>query len=146
MDGQNCRNFLEEYFERKFDLLFFIKCGTCSCHIHFNINISNEEVVNCFADFYMKETSKTIKLKYQKKDKQRSIFNEKVIYRRHHDTRYKGTWEIDTVLDKIYFKRFRNTNCPFQIRFKVFNDDADIFLAMYLSNIAIFMHLILLRL
>ena len=59
----------------------------------------------------MKETNKTIKLKYKKKDKQRSIFNIKDTYRSHHDTPYEGTREVDTVLDKNPFKRFRNTNC-----------------------------------
>ena len=42
----------------------------------------------------MKETNETIKLKYKKKDKQRSIFNVKATYRCHHDTRYEGTRDV----------------------------------------------------
>ena len=48
----------------------------------------------------MKETNETIKLKYKKKNKLRSIFNVKATYRCHHDTRYEGTKEVDAVLDK----------------------------------------------
>ena len=54
----------------------------------------------------MEETNETIKLKYKKKDKQRSIFSVKAKYRCHHDTRHEGTREVDTVLDKNLFKRF----------------------------------------
>ena len=64
----------------------FINDNTCSCGINFNCNVSNEEGVNRFVNFYMKETNETIKLKYKKKDKPRSIFNVKATYRCHHDT------------------------------------------------------------
>ena len=97
MDEQTCRDFSEWYFEGNFELLSFIKRNTCSCDINFNCNISNEEEVNCFVDFYMKETNEKIKLKYKKKDKQRSIFSIKVKHRCHHDIRYEGTREVDTV-------------------------------------------------
>ena len=100
----------------------FIKRDTCSCDINFNCNVSNKEEVNRFVDFYMKETNETIKLKYKKKDKQRSIFSVKATYRCHPDTRYEGAREVDTVLDKNPFKRFRNTNCPFQITLKFLKD------------------------
>ena len=63
MDEQTCRDFLEGYFEGKFDLLSFIKRDPRSCDINFNCNISHEEGVNFFVDFYMNETNKTIKLK-----------------------------------------------------------------------------------
>ena len=75
----------------------------------------------------MKETKGTIKLKYKKNDKQKSIFNVKAIYRCHHDTQYEKTREVDTVLDKNPFKRFRNTNCTFQITFKVLKDNVNTF-------------------
>ena len=39
--------------------------------------MNNEEGVNRFVDFYMKETNEKIRLKYKKKDKQRSVFNVK---------------------------------------------------------------------
>ena len=73
----------------------------------------------------MKETNETIKLKYKKKGKQRSIFSVKATYRCHRDTRYEGTRKVDTVLDKNPFKRFRNTNCPFQITFKILKDNVN---------------------
>ena len=76
----------------------------------------------------MKETNETIKLKYKKKDKQRSIFNVKATYGCHHDTRYESTWEVDIVLEKNLFKRVRNNNCPFQIAFKVSKDNANTFI------------------
>ena len=127
MDEQTCRDFLEEYFEGNFELLSFIKRDTCSCDINFNSNISNEEGVNRFADFYMKETNQTIELKYKKKDKQKSIFNVNATYRCHNDTRYEELRENDTVLDKNPFKRFRNANCPFQITFKLLKDNVNTF-------------------
>ena len=71
MDEQTCRDFLEEYFEGNFELLSLSKRDICFCDINFNCNISNEEGVNHFVDFYMKETNKVIKLKYKKKDKQK---------------------------------------------------------------------------
>ena len=125
MDEQTCRDFLEDYFEGNFELLSFIKRDTCSCDIKFNCNIINEEGVNRFADFFMKDTNETIKLKYKKKDKQRSIFSVKATYICHHDTRYEGTREVDTALDKNPFKRFRNINCPFQITFKVLKNNVN---------------------
>ena len=48
----------------------------------------------------MKETNETIKLKYKKKDKQRSIFYVKETNRYHHDTRYEGTRDVDVVLNR----------------------------------------------
>ena len=72
MNEQICRSFLEEYFEGNLELLSFIKRDTCSCDINFNCNISNEERVNRFINFYMKEKTGKIKLKYNKHDKQRS--------------------------------------------------------------------------
>ena len=42
-----------------------------------------------------------------------------------HDTKW--TREVDTLLDKNPFKRFRNTNCPFQIAFNVLKDFVDTF-------------------
>ena len=116
---------MEEYFEGNFEFLSFIKRFTCSCGINFNCNISNEEGVNRFVDFYMKEANETIKLKYKKKVKQGSIFSVKATYRCHHDTRYEGTREVDTALDKNPYKPFRNTNCPFQITFKVLKDNVN---------------------
>ena len=92
MDEQTCRDFLEKYFEGSFELLSFIKRHTCSCDINFKCNIRNEEEVNRFVDFYMKETNKTVKLKYKKKDKQRSIFSVKITYDviMIHDTKGQG--------------------------------------------------------
>ena len=104
MDEQSCRDFVEEYFEKKFELLSFIK-----------------------PDIYTKETNEIIKLKYKKKDKQTSIFNVKATYRWHHETRYKETKEVDTVLDRNPFKRFQNTNCPFQVTFKALKDNVNTF-------------------
>ena len=92
----------------------FIKRDQCSRGINFNCNVSNEERVNRFVDFYMKETNEAIKLKYRKKNKHRSIFNVKVTCRCHQDTRYEGIREVDAALHKNAFKRFRNTNCSFQ--------------------------------
>ena len=71
MDEQTCSDsrHWEEYFEGNFELLSFNKRATCSCDIYFNCNVNNEEGVNRFVDFYMKETNKTIKLKYKKKNK-----------------------------------------------------------------------------
>ena len=40
---------------------------------------------------------------------------------------HEGTREIDAVLDKNPLKRFRNTNCPFQITFKVLKDSVNTF-------------------
>ena len=73
----------------------------------------------------MKERNEKIKLKFKKKYKQRSVFSVEATYRCHHDTRYEGVREVDTILDKNSFKRFRNTNCPFQITFKVLKDNVN---------------------
>ena len=48
----------------------------------------------------MKETNETIKLKYKKKDEQRSVFNVKATYRCHHKTQYEEIKRVDTALDK----------------------------------------------
>jgi len=53
---------------------------TVSFDIKFNCDISEEGEVNSFVDCYMKETNETIKLKYKKKDRQRSIYTVKAIY------------------------------------------------------------------
>ena len=127
MDEQSFRDFLEEYFEGNFELLSFIKRETCSCDINFSCNISNEEGVNRFLDFCMKETNETIKLKHKKMYKQRTIFNVKATDRCHYDTQYEGSSEVDTVLNENLFKRFRNTNCPFQMMFKVLKDKVNNF-------------------
>ena len=42
-----------------------------------------------------------------------------MIYRCHHDTRYEKTRETEAVLIHNPFKRFQNTNCKFQMTFKV---------------------------
>ena len=55
MYEQTRRDFLEEYFERNFEFLSFIKRDTCSFDINLNCNISNEEGVNRFLDSYTKE-------------------------------------------------------------------------------------------
>ena len=52
---KTCRDFLEEYFEGKFELLSFVKRDTCSFDINLNCNISNEKEVNRFVEFYTKE-------------------------------------------------------------------------------------------
>ena len=54
----------------------------------------------------MKERNEKIKLKFKKKYKQRSVFSVEATYRCHHDTRYEGAREVDTILDKNSFKRF----------------------------------------
>ena len=103
---------------------------TCSCDINFNCNISNEQGVNRLVNLYVKETNNTIKLKYKKEDKHRSIFNVKATHRSHHGTRYEGTYQL-----------------PFQITFKVLKDLTWILvLVIYLSNITLIMQLILLKL
>ena len=75
MDEQTCRYSLEQYFEVNFELLSFIKFDTCSCDINFkcdiNFNMINDERVNHFVNFQMKETNETIKLRYKEKDKQK---------------------------------------------------------------------------
>ena len=71
MDEQACRDFLQEYFDENFELLSLIKRDTYSCDINFNCNISNEEEVNRFVNFYKKEKNEKIKLKYKEKDKQK---------------------------------------------------------------------------
>ena len=54
-----------------------------------------------------------------------------LIYKQHTDvinnTGYKGTREVDAVLDKNPLKRFRKTNCPFQITLKVLKDSVNTF-------------------
>ena len=73
----------------------------------------------------MKETNEAIKLKCKKKNKHRSIFNVKATNRCHQNTRYEGIREVDTALHKNAFKRFRNTNCSFQITLKVLKDNVN---------------------
>ena len=122
MDEKTCKELLEEYFEGNFKLISFVHRSENSCDINFDCEIYDEDGVNRFVDYYMKETSETIKLKYKKKDKPKSIYNIKAIYRCHHDTRYEGTREVNNLLTQKPFKRFRNTNCPFQMTFKVLKD------------------------
>ena len=69
--------------------------------------------------------NETIKRKYKKKLKQGSIFSVKATYGCHHDTQYEGTREGNTVLDKNPFKPSPNTNCPFQITFKVLKNNVN---------------------
>ena len=73
MDEQTCRDSRdwEEYFEGNFQLLSFIKPDTYSFDTNFNCNINNEEGVNRFVDYYMKERNETIK---QRKRINREMF------------------------------------------------------------------------
>ena len=107
MDEQTSRDFLEEYFEGNFDLLSFIERDTCSCGTNFDCSISNEEGVNRFVDFYIKETNEKIKLKYKKKDKQRSIFNLKATYRCHHVHDTEGQGRLMPYYIKIVSNNFK---------------------------------------
>ena len=127
MNESTFKEFLDEYFEENYELLSFVKIDIGSLDVSFKCNISCEEEVKSFVDVYMKETNETIKLKYKQKEKPKSIYNIKSTYRCHHDTRYERTREIDTVLDKNPFKRLRNTNCPFQMKFKVLKFSNDKF-------------------
>ena len=77
MNEQTYRDFLEDLFEGNFELLSFIKADTCSCDINFNCNISNQDKINRFADFYIKETNETVNSKQKKK----RIFSVKATYR-----------------------------------------------------------------
>ena len=61
MDEQTWEDW-EEYFEGNFELLSFIKCEIYSCDINCNCNINNQEGVNRFVDFYMKEANKMKRL------------------------------------------------------------------------------------
>ena len=129
MDEQTCRDSRdqEQYFEGNFELLSFIKHDTYSYDINFDCNTNNDEGVNRFVDFYMKEANKTIKLKHKKNDKQRRVFNVEATFRCHNDARYEGTREVDAVLDKNPLKRFQNSSCPFQTTFKILKDNVNTF-------------------
>ena len=49
----------------------------------------------------------------------KSIYLERVIFRRHRDTRFERTRDAKSILKKKPTKRFRNTYCPFQISIKI---------------------------
>ena len=89
MDEKTCTQFLEDYFTGNFEVLDFMRVDESSNHFEYHCNcyIHNEEEVNRFLEFYMQETNETVKLKVKKKNKNRSIYKLKVIYRCHHDTR-----------------------------------------------------------
>ena len=78
-DEQNCRDFVEDYFEGNF------------------------EAVIRFVDFYMKR-KQTKRLNWNAQKRRNKYFYCK---KNRYDTRYEGTREVDSVLDKIPFKRFR---------------------------------------
>ena len=127
MDEESCREFLCDYFgEENFALELFDKFGEFS-EIKFKCNIASEDDVTKFLDFYMRETNETLKIKVQKKEKPKGINKIKATNRCQHDTRYEKTRETKDVLMQNPFKRFQNTNCRFQITFKVLKNPLDNF-------------------
>ena len=74
MDEQTCRDFLEKYFEGNFEFLSFMFFHVHVLGISILTVISNEEGVNRFVEFYMKETNEAFKLKYKKKDEQKEVY------------------------------------------------------------------------
>ena len=78
-----------------------------------------------FVDYDMSKTNEMIKQKFKSKDKKKSIYLLKAICRCYHDTRYEETRQVKTVLEKNPLKRFRNTNCPFQMTFKILKENKD---------------------
>ncbi|XP_066936171.1 uncharacterized protein [Clytia hemisphaerica] len=126
MDEESCREFLCDYFGEGFTLELFNKFDESS-EIKFKCNIASEDDVVKFVDFYMQETNETLKVKVKKKEKPRSIYKIKATYRCQHDTRYEKTRETKNVLMQNPFRRFQNTNCRFQITFKVLKNHLDNF-------------------
>ena len=101
-----------------FNIVSYVKKWN-QCTANINCNIFSHPDVNSFIKFYTKETNEILKLKFKKKETEKSIYKIKNIYRCHLDARYEGTRDTKAVLEQNPFKRFRNTNCPFQVTFKV---------------------------
>ena len=59
-------------------------------------------------------------MKLKKPSTPKRLYEVRSTYRCHHDTRYEKTKDAKGILSKHPSKRFQNTYCPFQIKFKVY--------------------------
>ena len=87
--------------------------------IEIKCNLSNFSDISKFIAQYEQYTNETLKVKIRKKETDKGIYKERVIFRCHHDTRYEGTRDSKSILEKKPTKRFRNTYCPFQMSIKI---------------------------
>ena len=67
---------------------------------------------------YKQRTGETLKLKLKKPPTPKSIYEVRSTYRCHPNTTYEKT-DAKGILSEHPSKRFQNTYCPFQIKFKV---------------------------
>ena len=111
------KDLLHHYFKSNFNVVSYITKGN-ECTAIINCDIFSHYDVDSFIKFYTKETHETLKLKFKKKETEKSAYKVKNIYQCHYDTRYEETMDTKTVLEQNPFKRFRNNSCPFQVTFK----------------------------
>ena len=127
-EEESLKEFLQDYFGDNFEIPSYLKNGKTGkdyvANIECNIKCQNE--LYDFIQYYSRETNETLKLKYKKRETEKSMYKVKNTYRCHHDTRYEGTRNAKEVLQKNPFKRFKNTSCPFQTVVKIFKDVTDI--------------------
>ena len=116
MEKDILKDLIQDFFKASFNIVSYVKKGK-ECTANINCNIFSHSDNDCFIKCYTKETNETRKLKFKKKETEKSINKIKNIYRCHHDTQYEGTRDTKTVPKQNPFKRFTNTSCPFQVTF-----------------------------
>ena len=118
MEEDILKDLLQDYFKDNFNIVSYVKKGN-ECTANINCNIFSLSDVDRFIKFYTKETNETLKLKFRKKETEKSIYKIKNIYRCHHDTLNERARDNRTVLEQNPFKRFRNASYSFQVTFKI---------------------------
>ena len=85
---------LQDYFKDNVNVVScYVKKGN-ECITSINWDIFSHSDADSFIEFYTKETTETLKLKFKKKETEKSIYKIKNIFRCYHDTRYEGTKDI----------------------------------------------------
>ena len=74
-----------------------------------------------FINKYLSINDETLKISNKKKCGEKSPYILNCFYRRHHDTRYEKTRELNLTKFKPS-KRFKNAHCPFNLNSKIFKD------------------------
>lgn len=118
---ETLREFLGDVFQ-EYEIVCFNgqKDEVYTAEVNCNLNTSKE--IQEFVTKYTNEFNECLKLKYKKEGSNKSLLKVKEIYRCHHDTRYEKTRDVDATLKRNPLKRFKNTSCPFQISFKIYNE------------------------
>ena len=90
MEEDKLKDLLQDYIKDSFNAVSYLKKKMNALRI-LTATYSIILLLIVFVKFYTKETNETLKLKFKKKETEKSKCKIQSIYRCHHDTRYEGT-------------------------------------------------------